>query len=222
MKILIIEDDAEIAYPLRQGLEEAGFFVEISRDGERGLHLARIRPFALIILDRMLPGLDGVEVCRRLRAAKARCPILMLTAKDTVADRVAGLESGADDYLGKPFAFAELLARVRSLVRRDKVHRAGQIQIADLYIDTQAKSVVRAGIPIRLTPREYSLLEALAVNEGRILCRDTILERVWLSEESSNNCVSVYIRSLRKKIDADFEPKLIHTTVGMGYSIRIP
>lgn len=222
MKILIIEDDVELAYPLRQGLEEAGYFVEISRDGERGFHLARTRDFGLIILDRMLPGLDGAEICRRLRAAKSICPILMLTALDSVQDRVVGLECGADDYLGKPFAFAELLARVRALGRRDKVHRAGQIQIADLHLDTLAKTVTRAGVSIRLTAREYSLLEALAANEGQILTRDTILERVWLAEETTDNSVSVYIRSLRKKIDEGFEPKLIHTSIGMGYSIRVP
>lgn len=221
MKLLIVEDDIDIAYPLRQGLEECGFFVEIVRDGERGLRLALARPFAAIVLDRMLPSMEGVEVCRRLRAAKVTTPVLMLTAKDGIGDRVEGLESGADDYLGKPFEFAELLARVRSLVRRDRVHKASVIEIADLRIDTAAKTVSRGGDEIRLTNREYTLLEALAANEGRVLTRETILERVWLNESATDNSVSVYVRSLRKKVDEGRTERLIHTVVGTGYSLRI-
>lgn len=220
MKLLIVEDDVEIAHPLRRGLEECGFFVEIARDGERGLRLALARPFATIILDRMLPSMEGETICRRLRAAKVTTPILMLTAKDGVNDRVEGLESGADDYLGKPFEFAELLARIRALIRRDRVHKSSIVEIADLRIDTAAKTVTRAGVDIRLTGREYSLLEALAANEGRILSRETILERVWLNEEATDNSVSVYVRALRKKIDEGFSPRLIHTVVGLGYSLR--
>lgn len=221
MKLLIVEDDIDIAYPLRQGLEESGFFVEIVRDGERGLRLALARPFAAIILDRMLPSMEGMEICRRLRAAKVTTPVLMLTAKDGVGDRVEGLESGADDYLGKPFEFSELLARIRSLVRRDRVHKASLIEVADLRIDTAAKMVTRGGEEIRLTNREYTLLEALAANEGRVLTRETILERVWLNESATDNSVSVYVRSLRKKVDAGRKERLIHTVVGTGYSLRV-
>jgi DNA-binding response OmpR family regulator len=176
--------------------------------------------FAAIVLDRMLPSMDGLTVCRRLREARVTTPVIMLTAKDSLGDRVQGLETGADDYLGKPFQFQELLARLRALIRRDKVNKASLIQVADLEIDTQTRSARRAGVDLHLTPREYALLEALAANEGRIVTRETILSRVWLNEDNTDNSVSVYVRSLRRKVDEPFSPKLIHTVVGTGYVMR--
>lgn len=220
MKILIVEDDPEIARPIRDGLEHLGFFAEISRDGERGLRLARSGSFSAIVLDRMLPGLDGLEVCRQLRASRTNTPIIMLTARDAIPDRVEGLDAGADDYLGKPFEFRELVARIRALIRRDQVVKSSVIEIADLEIDTRSQTVKRSGIVINLTVREYSLLVALASNEGHVLSREVIFERVWLNEDCSDNNLSVHVRSLRRKVDDDFEPKLIHTVVGLGYTLR--
>jgi DNA-binding response OmpR family regulator len=172
VRILVVEDDAVIASLLRKGLEKAGFEVEVSADGPGGLRAARAGTFGLIVLDVMLPGLDGWRVCEALRERRDTTPILMLTARDSIDDRVRGLEGGADDYLPKPFDFKGLLARVRALLRRDKLHKTRVIRIADLEIDTAAHRVVRGGQEIQLTPREYSLLEALAVNEGRVLTRD--------------------------------------------------
>lgn len=220
MKILIVEDDPEIARPIRDGLERMGFFAEISRDGERGLRLARSGSFSVIVLDRMLPGLDGLEVCRQLRAARVNTPILMLTARDALTERVEGLDAGADDYLGKPFELRELVARIRALIRRDQVVKSAVIEVADLEIDTRSHTVRRAGVAISLTVREYSLLVALASNEGNILSRDVIFERVWLNEDCSDNNLSVHVRSLRRKVDDGFEPKLIHTVIGLGYTLR--
>jgi len=170
----------------------------------------------------MLPGADGWEVCAALRARRDTTPILMLTARDAVEDRVRGFETGADDYLSKPFHFAELLARVRGLLRRDKIHRGRIIRIADLEIDTTAGLARRAGQEVHLTPREYTLLEALAASEGRVLTREMIQDRVWRDEESYSNTVDVHITYLRRKIDADHPVKLIHTVRGAGYVLRGP
>jgi DNA-binding response OmpR family regulator len=177
---------------------------------------------ALIILDLMLPGMDGWEICQRLRARRNVVPILMLTARDAVDDRVRGLEMGADDYLPKPFAFRELKARVQALLRRDKVHNGRTFRIGDLEIDTGVERVTRAGREIPLTQREYLLLQALATREGQVLTRDMIQQVVWQDEDSYSNTVDVHIWALRKKIDVDPEVKLIHTVHGRGYMLKGP
>jgi len=220
VKILIVEDDAEVSSAIREGLEEAGFVVQIVRDGERALKVAMSGMFAVIILDLMLPTMDGLTICQRLRSSRVTTPILMLTARDELKDRVLGLESGADDYLGKPFQFEELLARLRALIRRDKVVKSAKIQIDDLVIDTAARTAARGGQEIVLTQREFTLLEALATQEGQVLTRDTIQYKVWVDEFSTSNTVDVHVRNLRKKIDDKFDRKLIHTVFGAGYVLR--
>jgi two-component system, OmpR family, copper resistance phosphate regulon response regulator CusR len=222
MRILVIDDEPEIADVVRRGLEEARFDVDMAGDGATGLSLALDGEYALLVLDLMLPGLDGWQVCERLRARRSTVPILMLTARDGVRDRVKGLEIGADDYLPKPFEFDELLARVRALLRRDWIHRARIIRIADLEIDTTLRRVTRAGREIGLTKREYTLLEALASHEGQVLTREMIQERIWQDDESISNTVDVYIWALRKKIDAGYPMRLIHTVHGLGYVLRGP
>jgi len=169
----------------------------------------------------MLPSMDGMEICRRLRRSRHNLPILMVTARDTIPERIAGLEAGADDYLVKPFSFDELLARIRALLRRENVVKSGRIEIADLVVDTQARTATRAGREIPLTGREYTLLEALAGHQGQILSRDAIQERVWSDDISVSNTVDVCIKNLRKKIDDGFEDKLIHTVYGLGYVLRM-
>ncbi len=220
MRLLIIEDDAEISAAIRTGLEDAGFFVQIVRDGERGLKVALGGKFSIIILDLMLPGLDGLSICQKLREARDSTPILMLSARDTLGDRVTGLNYGADDYLGKPFQFEELLARIRALLRRDKVNKSSEIKIDNMIIDTIARTVFRDGREIVLTQREYTLLEALAYRQGQVLTRDTIQHSIWIDDFSTSNTVDVHVRNLRKKIDGDFPNKLIHTIIGAGYTMR--
>jgi len=220
MRILLIEDEPMMAATIREGLEEARFLVETALDGAEGLRRAIESNYDLLILDLMLPGRDGLSICQELRDRRRALPILMLTARDGVSDRVRGLEMGADDYLPKPFAFPELLARVRALLRRDRLHRTRVIQIDDLVIDTASRRVSRAGREIALTDREYTLLEALAANEGRVLSREVIQDRVWMDEESVSNTVEVYVAALRKKIDAGHPVKLIRTVYGAGYTLR--
>lgn len=222
MKLLLVEDEAGITRVLRRGLEMAHFEIDIAQDGKKGLEMALSQEYSLIILDLMLPGMDGREICKELRVKRRTTPILMLTALSTLSDRVNGLETGADDYLCKPFEFPELLARVQALLRRDKIHKGRNIRILDLNIDTQLHYVERNGSEIPLSQREYLLLEALATNEGRVLSRETIQERVWMDEDSYSNVVDVYIGLLRKKIDAGSDIKLIHTVRGLGYSLRRP
>jgi two-component system copper resistance phosphate regulon response regulator CusR len=222
MKVLLIEDETGIANMIRRGLEGAGYTVDTAADGVTGLELAQENLYGVIILDLMLPRMDGWSVCRELRDQRSRVPILMLTARDTVEDRVRGLDMGADDYLPKPFDFKELSARIRALLRRDKVHRARIIHIADLEIDTAQHRVSRAGVQIGLSHREYELLEALAAHESQVLTRETIQERIWMDEEAYSNTVDVYIGMLRKKIDAGHVVKLIHTVRGVGYTLRLP
>jgi len=222
MRILVIEDEAPIAAVIRRGLERAGYTVDVATDGAMGLERAAEQVYGVILLDLMLPRVDGWTVCETLRARRISTPILMLTARDAVPDRVKGLEAGADDYLPKPFDFTELVARVRALLRRDKLHKTRVIRVADLEIDTDSARVTRAGEEVRLTRREYTLLEALAANEGRVLSREAIQERVWMDSESFSNTVDVHVGLLRKKIDAGHAVKLIHTVHGVGYSLRPP
>jgi two-component system copper resistance phosphate regulon response regulator CusR len=222
VRILVVEDETAIAAVVKRGLEEARFAVDVAADGETGLQMALQHDYALLVLDLMLPRRDGLSVCKELRARRRTTPILMLTARDAVPDRVRGLELGADDYLPKPFDFSELIARVRALLRRDKIHKSVVIRIADLEIDTATTVVHRAGEAVQLTRREYTLLEALALNEGRVLAREMIQERVWRDEESYSNTVDVHIATLRKKIDAGHAVKLIHTVHGLGYTLRAP
>jgi two-component system, OmpR family, copper resistance phosphate regulon response regulator CusR len=220
MKILIVEDDPEISALVREGLDEAGYTTMVSRDGERGLKLALGDSFSLVILDVMLPSMNGFDICRELRLRSHNVPVLMLTAKDAVPDRVGGLEAGADDYLVKPFDFNELLARVRALLRREHTIKQAVIQVDDLIVDTSSKVVKRNNKEIALTGREYKLLEALVTHTGQILSRQAIQERVWLDEQSVSNTVDVFIKNLRKKIDDGAETKLIHTVHGLGYTLR--
>jgi len=220
MRLLVIEDDLGIAEVVQQGLSEAGYDVDTASDGRSGLDAALKVTYDLIVLDLMLPGIDGLRICEELRSQRDTTPILMVTARDSVKDRITGLESGADDYLPKPFEFEELLARVRALLRRDKIHKRRMIRIADLEIDTVNRSVKRAGKDIPLSPREYTLLEALAAREGQTLTRELILERVWMDEDSYSNTVDVYIGTLRKKVDAGHTVKLIYTVHGQGYVLR--
>lgn len=209
-----------IAEQIARTLERERFKVDTVRDGVEAEGKGYDSAYNLIILDVMLPGRDGWTICENLRRAKVRTPILMLTARDSVEDRIRGLEGGADDYLPKPFDVRELMARMKALLRRDQVHKTGVLAIADLEIDTGARTVTRSGQLIKLTRREYDLLEALAKNEGRTLTREAILERIWNNEESQLNTVNFHVASLRKKVDADFDPKLIQTVHGIGYVLR--
>jgi DNA-binding response OmpR family regulator len=223
MRILIVEDEPAIAEAIKEGLEDEHYLVDVAHDGSKGLEMAEDGIYAAIVLDLMLPGLDGWQICERLREDGNTTPVLMLTARGAPDERVRGLEMGADDYLPKPFHFPELLARVRALVRRDRIHKGKVIRVADLEIDTKARTVTRAGQPIALTGREYTLLEALASREGHVLTREVIQERVWMDDESlmsSSNTVDVHIGQLRKKIDGGHNIKLIHTVRGVGYCLR--
>ncbi len=223
MRILLVEDDANIVGFVRKGLEEERYGVDVAQDGEEGLLMARTTPYDLLILDVMLPKLDGFTVCRRLRGDGHATPILLLTAKDSVEDRVTGLDTGADDYLTKPFAFAELLARIRALLRRGGAHQSGKMKAADLELDPLAHRVWRGGKEIILTNKEYALLEYLLRNESRVLTRTAIIEHVWgIHYDSLTNIVDVQIRSLRAKIDRDFSPQLIQTVRGVGYVLKTP
>lgn len=222
VRILLVEDDGVLAGLIRKGLEGAGYSVDVAGDGIAGLEAALAGPFDLILLDVMLPGRDGFALCQALRRRRNTTPVLMLTARDAVDDRVRGLELGADDYLPKPFEFAELLARARALLRRDKLHRTRVVRIADLEIDTASRRVRRAGRDVQLAPREYALLEMLALNEGRVISRDIIEDRVWTEDEHSSNTVNVHVARLRRKIDGAHAAKLIHTVHGFGYVLRRP
>jgi DNA-binding response OmpR family regulator len=220
MKILVVEDDPGIMRLVRKALEQAGYVVDTAADGKTGLDMAENENYGLVILDIMLPVSDGWTICERLRESGSRVPIMMVTARDMVGDRVRGLDIGADDYLPKPFEIQELLARVRALLRRDRVHRNRVIKVADLIVDTAQRRVTRAGIEIGLSHREYELLEALAANESKVLTREVIQERIWMDDDSSSNTVDVYINMLRKKIDNGHDIKLIQTVRGAGYTLR--
>jgi heavy metal response regulator len=221
MRILLVEDDKKVASFIRKGLEEEGYAVDVAAEGEAGLFMGLDRLHDLIILDVMLPKKPGFQVLRELRQAKVATPVLMLTARDTVEDKVQGLDAGADDYLTKPFVFAELLARVRALLRRRAEARSPRLQVADLLLDPATRSVTRDGQPITLTNREFALLEYLMRNAGRVLTRTAITEHVWDYDfDSGTNVIDVYVNYLRKKIDAGHEPKLLHTVRGAGYVLR--
>jgi heavy metal response regulator len=220
VRVLVVEDEPKIAAFLKRGLEENAYAVDVARDGEEGLAWAQAFPYDLIILDIMLPKLDGVTLCRRLRAEGNRANILMLTAKDDIEDRVAGLDAGADDYLVKPFAFRELLARLRALQRRGGEQRTTRLQVADLVLDLVSHQAMRGGRTIELTAKEFALLEFLMRHPNQTLSRTVIAEHVWDYDfYNQSNVVDVYIRYLRKKIDDPFDLKLIQTVRGMGYRL---
>ncbi len=223
MKVLIIEDEQKTGDYLKQGLSEAGFVADLARDGVDGVHHALNNDYDLVVLDVMLPGLDGWQVMRKIRQARRDMPVLFLTARDQVEERVKGLELGADDYLVKPFAFSELLARVRTLVRRGKAREPDRFQVADLELDLLRRRVTRAGRRIDLTAKEFALLELLLRRQGEVLPRSLIASQVWdMNFDSDTNVIEVAVRRLRAKIDDGFEPKLIRTVRGMGYVIEGP
>lgn len=224
MKILIVEDEPRTGEYLKIGLTQAGFTVHVASNGWDGLDEALNETYDLVVLDVMLPGIDGWEVMRRLRQENRTLPVLFLTARDEVDDRVKGLELGADDYLVKPFAFPELLARIRTRVRRSQpAATLDKLQIADLEMDLPRRRVTRAGKRIDLTNKEFSLLELLVRRSGEVLPRTLIASQVWdMNFNSDTNAVDVAVRRLRSKIDDDYEPKLIQTVRGVGYMLEIP
>ena len=219
-RILVIEDEDRIRQFLQRGLTYENYRVDVAGDGPTGLALARENPPDVVILDWMLPGMDGLEVCRRLRAAGS-VPILMLTAKDTVSDRVIGLDAGADDYLVKPFAFDELLARIRALLRRAAPTQPEVLRFADLNLDTGTRQAFRAERAIDLTAKEYELLELFMRHPRQVLTREVIFDRVWGYDfGGESNIIEVYVRYLRQKTEANGEPRLVHTVRGVGYVLR--
>ena len=221
MRILVVEDEKKMAKLLKKGLEEEKHSVTLAHDGAEGFELSRTYSFDVIILDVMLPGMTGFDIARRLRQAENRVPILMLTARDAVPDIVKGLNLGADDYLTKPFAFDELLARLRSVSRRGPVEQLPKLKIADLVLDPATHKVSRGGKPIHLTKTEYLLTEFMIRQAGRVLTRDAIIEAVWgFDNEIENNTLDAFLRLLRKKVDNGHQVKLIHTIRGFGYVLQ--
>ena len=223
MRLLLVEDDAGIARFVAKGLREQSYAVDVATNGDDALYQAEINSYDLIVLDVMLPGRDGFAVCRDLRAAGQKIPILMLTAKDAVEDRIAGLDFGADDYLTKPFEFRELLARLRALMRRSGELRPARITVVDLVLDTGARTVSRAGTDVPMTTKEYALLEYLARNIGRVVGRAEIAEHVWEETfDPFSNLIEVYVNRLRRKIDAGRATPLLQTRRGAGYILGGP
>jgi DNA-binding response OmpR family regulator len=221
MKLLVVEDEGKLAGSLRAALKRAGHVVDIAGDGEMALDYARVYSYDLVLLDVMLPKLDGFEVLRRLRGRRNPAPVLMLTAREDVSSKIRGLDTGADDYLTKPFELDELLARVRALLRRRGPDRSGLLSACDLVLDPATKVVSRAGHRLPLTAREYQLLEFFLRNKGRVVSREVIYEHVWSSDFSGTlKIVDVYVNYLRTKIDHDFQPKLLQTVRGLGYVLR--
>jgi two-component system copper resistance phosphate regulon response regulator CusR len=220
MRILLVEDEKKVADMIARGLKAERFAVDVADDGPKGRDMAGAYDYDLIILDLMLPGLNGTELLRRIRRNNQQVPILVLTARDATAEKVQNFEAGADDYLTKPFAFAELLVRIKSLLRRGPVNRSSVLRVADLEVDRLSQQVRRAGKRIELTAKEYALLEYLATNPGRVFSRTMIIEHVWdQSFEGFTNIVDVYVRHLRSKVDDPFPAKLIRTVRGVGYCV---
>jgi two-component system copper resistance phosphate regulon response regulator CusR len=218
VRILLVEDETRVAGFIAKGLRERAYAVDISGDGDNALYQAAINSYDLVILDCMLPRKNGYAVCRELRAAGFRAPILMLTARDSIDDRVAGLDAGADDYLVKPFDFKELLARLRALLRRSGIPRAEVIEAADLALNTASHAVTRAGRAVSLTAKEYALLEFLVLHQDRVVGREAIAQHVWdESFDAFSNVIDVYVKRLRAKLDTGGAPRLIHTRRGEGY-----
>jgi DNA-binding response OmpR family regulator len=223
MRILLVEDNRRLSDALRRTLEEDGYVVDTAYDGVEGEDMALISPYSLIILDIMLPKRDGFEVCRSLRDQHVATPILMLTARDALNDRVTGLDSGADDYLVKPFEVAELRARLRALLRRESDQKSGSLQVADLKMDPSTHYATRAEQPLDLTAREYSLLEYFMRNPNRLITREMVIQNLWSYDKTiTSNVVDVYIRRIRRKLDDPHEVKLIETIRGAGYRLRDP
>jgi heavy metal response regulator len=221
MRLLVIEDEKKVASFIKKGLEEEHYAVDVAHDGEEGLYLTETNDYDLVVLDLMIPKIHGWEVLKRVRAKRNKVPILVLTARDSVEDKVKGLDSGCDDYLTKPFAFAELLARIRALLRREKSEKEPILRIADLTLSPVTHKVARRGKEIELTSREYSLLEYFMRNPDKVLTRTMISEHVWdYHFDSMTNVIDVYVNYLRRKIDKGFEPKLIHTIRGIGYLMK--
>jgi two-component system copper resistance phosphate regulon response regulator CusR len=224
MKILIVEDEPKTGTYIKRGLAEAGFVVDCARDGRDGLHLALTDSYDLVLLDVMLPGIDGWEVLREMRSAGKLTPVMYLTARDHVNDRVKGLELGADDYLVKPFSFSELLARVRTLLRRGSAAAVSEnIKVSDLVLDLPRRCVMRGGRRINVTAKEFALLELMMRRQGEVLPRALIASQVWdMNFDSDTNVIDVAVRRLRAKVDDDFAIKLIRTVRGMGYALEAP
>ena len=222
MRILVIEDEKKIADFIKRGLKEEGYAVDMADDGENGFFLATTNDYDLILLDLMLPKLDGITICKKVREEKISTPIIMLTAKDALKDKVIGLNAGADDYLTKPFAFEELLARIRAILRKQSEQsQQAKLQVADLSLDLSTYKVTRAGKEIELTSKEYALLEYLMRNAGKIVTRTMISEHVWdIHFDTFTNVIDVYINYLRNKIDAGSKKKLIQTVRGRGYMLK--
>lgn len=221
MRILLVEDNREMAASLRRGLQEHGFAVDVTRDGGTAADFARCGTYDLIVLDRMLPGRDGLEVLRQLRELGVKTPTIFLTARGTVEERVQGLNSGADDYLVKPFSFAELVARIRVVLRRGSVGASSVLELADLRLDQATRAVERAGARIELSAKQFALLRYLMLHAGEVVSRTMILEHVWDFEfDGMTNVVDVHINRLRNKIDRGYDQPLIHTLRGVGYVIR--
>jgi two-component system, OmpR family, response regulator len=221
MRILVVEDELKMASLIRRGLVEEGHAADVTPSGEDAVWMAEAHPYDVVVLDVMLPGLSGFETCRRLRNAGVWAPVLMLTARDAVDDRVAGLDAGADDYLTKPFSFAELLARLRALARRGGVERPAQLAVGDLVLDPATRWAWRGDTEIHLSPKEFALLEAFMRRPGQVLSRLQLLEHAWdFAYENRSNVVDVYVRYLREKIDRSFGTDSIETVRGVGYRLR--
>jgi two-component system OmpR family response regulator len=221
MRILVVEDELKMASLIRRGLVEEGHATDVTPSGEDAVWMAEAHPYDVVVLDVMLPGLSGFETCRRLRNAGVWTPVLMLTARDAVDDRVAGLDAGADDYLTKPFSFAELLARLRALARRGGIERPAQLAVGDLVLDPATRQAWRGDTEIHLSPKEFALLEAFMRRPGQVLSRLQLLEHAWdFAYENRSNVVDVYVRYLREKIDRSFGTDSIETVRGVGYRLR--
>jgi DNA-binding response OmpR family regulator len=223
MRVLLIEDDRKAAKLVAKGLQEEGFVVDVALTGEEGEEQATVNEYDVIVLDWLLPGKDGIAVCRALRGRDVSTPILMLTARDSLADRVSGLSTGADDYLTKPFGFAELVARLRALLRRSRLVRSPVLRVADLTLEPATRRVTRAGISLALTSKEYAILEVLMRSPGEIVSRTRLVEHVWdEASEVIDNLVDAHVSHLRKKIDRGGSVPLIHTVRGFGYRLGPP